>query len=208
MAEIWWIVGALVLGVLIGAFVVWLINRNAAGPAHSVKALREENEKFRDAVNDHFVETAELINQLTDSYKKVFDHLSDGAERLVDDEVIRERMPKVSDQEIRLKRIGKTTAGAGDAGSETPATAAGKPAQAASERRKETPKAGEGTESEARASAAPKSAGDSPKAAPEGAEAKAAPTTGDSKSSANSAATSGDDDSAQDGGRPKRSGKG
>jgi len=94
---------------VIGAVAVWMMSRRAAGPSHSVKALREESEKFRDEVNDHFVETAELINQLTDSYKKVFDHLSDGAERLVDDKVIRERMPEVSDQEIRLKRIGQTS---------------------------------------------------------------------------------------------------
>jgi uncharacterized membrane-anchored protein YhcB (DUF1043 family) len=109
MIDMWWALGTLVLGVLLGGLVVWLLNRNAAGPGHSVKALREENERFREQVNDHFVETAELINQLTESYKKVFDHLSDGAERLVDEEVIRERMPQVSDQEIRLKRIGKTT---------------------------------------------------------------------------------------------------
>jgi len=109
MIEVWWAVGALVLGLVLGGLVVWWLNRNAAGPGHSVKALREENERFREQVNDHFVETAELINQLTESYKKVFDHLSDGAERLVDEEVIRERMPQVSDQEIRLKRIGKTT---------------------------------------------------------------------------------------------------
>jgi len=109
MTDTGWIAVALVLGIVIGALVVWLMNRKAAGPSHSVKALREESEKFRDEVNDHFVETAELINQLTDSYKKVFDHLSDGAERLVDDKVIRERMPEVSDQEIRLKRIGQTS---------------------------------------------------------------------------------------------------
>ena len=109
MTDTGWIAGALVLGFAIGALVVWLINRKAAGPNHSVKALREESERFREQVNDHFVETAELINQLTDSYKKVFDHLSDGAERLVDEKVIRERMPEVSDQEIRLKRIGQTS---------------------------------------------------------------------------------------------------
>lgn len=109
MTDAGWIAGALVLGFAIGALVVWLINRKAAGPSHSVKALREESERFREEVNDHFVETAELINQLTDSYKKVFDHLSEGAERLVDEKVIRERMPEVSDQEIRLKRIGQTS---------------------------------------------------------------------------------------------------
>jgi uncharacterized membrane-anchored protein YhcB (DUF1043 family) len=99
--------------------------------------MREENERFREQVNDHFVETAELINQLTDSYKKVFDHLSDGAERLVDEKVIRERMPQVSDQEIRLKRIGQIAPRAEPAARKE--RAAGSPGPAATSE----PKAGE-----------------------------------------------------------------
>jgi uncharacterized membrane-anchored protein YhcB (DUF1043 family) len=132
MTDSGWIAGALVLGFAIGALVVWLINRKAAGPNHSVKALREESERFREQVNDHFVETAELINQLTDSYKKVFDHLSDGAERLVDEKVIRERMPEVSDQEIRLKRIGQTSSRASQPADKDQASAASAPSKAAS----------------------------------------------------------------------------
>jgi len=106
MEAIGWIIAAAIAGVVIGALSVWLTTRAQAGPGHSVRQLREENERFRGEVNDHFVQTAELINRLTDSYKAVFDHLSEGAERLVDDKVIAERMPQVSDQEIRLRRIG------------------------------------------------------------------------------------------------------
>jgi len=97
-------------GVLIGAAIVALVGlwraRQAAKSGRSVEALEQSHQRFREEVNEHFIETAELINRMTDSYKAVFDHLSEGAERLVEDQVVQERMPKVGDQEVRLKHIG------------------------------------------------------------------------------------------------------
>jgi len=103
-AWIWLIVG-IFAGVAIGAGVMaWRARRGAGGA--SIEAMKRENEKFRDEVTEHFVETARLINQMTDSYKAVFDHLSQGADRLVDDKALAERMPRVSDQEVRLRHLG------------------------------------------------------------------------------------------------------
>ncbi|MEE4296018.1 MAG: DUF1043 family protein [Wenzhouxiangella sp.] len=96
----------LVAGLIIGASIAVILRRRSGGSEQSVESLKQENERFREEVNDHFVQTAELINQLTDSYKAVFDHLSDGAEKLVEPDVIRERLPQVGDEEVRLKRIG------------------------------------------------------------------------------------------------------
>lgn len=96
----------LILGMLVGGAIVGLWLQRGGGSGQSVAELKRENARFREDVNEHFVQTAELINQLTDSYKAVFDHLSDGAEKLVDAEVVRERMPQVTDEEVRLKRIG------------------------------------------------------------------------------------------------------
>jgi uncharacterized membrane-anchored protein YhcB (DUF1043 family) len=95
-----------IIGILIGgtAVAIWLKKRGGSG--ETVASLKRENAQFREEVNEHFVQTAELINQLTDSYKAVFDHLSEGAEKLVDAEVVRERMPQVGHEEVRLKRIG------------------------------------------------------------------------------------------------------
>jgi uncharacterized protein len=97
---------ALVVGALLGATGAWLWLRQRGVGGESVEEIRQENARFREEVNEHFVQTAELINQLTDSYKAVFDHLSDGAEKLVDEEAVRERMPRVSDREVKLKHIG------------------------------------------------------------------------------------------------------
>jgi uncharacterized membrane-anchored protein YhcB (DUF1043 family) len=100
----WGIIG-LIVGLAVGAGIVWLIVARKTNVV-SVNQLKVENERFREEVNAHFVQSAQLINELTDSYKKVFDHLSDGAERLVDKEAVRERMPQVGRQEVRLRHIG------------------------------------------------------------------------------------------------------
>lgn len=119
----WAGITGVIIGLLVGGTAAWLWLRRSSN-AETVANLKRENEQFREEVNEHFVQTAELINQLTDSYKAVFDHLSEGAEKLVDPEVVRERMPQVSDEEVRLKRLGAPRAaapadeeaGAGEAG--------------------------------------------------------------------------------------------
>lgn len=118
--DVW--VGVLIAGVVgfgLGLLVMWWADRKRSGGS-SVATLKKEHEQFREQVTDHFVETAERINRLTDSYKDLFDHLSHGAETLVDESSLRERMPRVSDQEVRLKRLGTRTATAEDRGPAAP----------------------------------------------------------------------------------------
>lgn len=105
---IWLIVG-LVVGGAIGAMATWWISR-ARGGAVSVMQLKQENDRFKNEVTEHFVETARLINQMTDSYKQVFDHLSSGAETLVDEKSLAERLPPASGQEVKLRQFGASSA--------------------------------------------------------------------------------------------------
>lgn len=117
--DLW--IGVAVAGAIgfgLGAAAVYWMSRKRTGGT-SVAALKQEHEQFREQVSEHFVETARLINRLTDSYKDVFDHLSQGAETLVDDATLRERMPQVSDQEVRLKRLGAPAARSAPASSST-----------------------------------------------------------------------------------------
>ncbi len=97
--------GVLLGAVIVASWVAWRA-RQADKSGRSIRVMEAQHQQFRDEVNHHFVETAELINRMTDSYKAVFDHLSRGAERLVEDRVVQERMPKVGDHEVRLKHIG------------------------------------------------------------------------------------------------------
>lgn len=133
MEAITWIIVGLIAGAAIGAGAVWLFAVRRAGPM-SVGEMKKENERFREEVNAHFVQSAELINELTDSYKKVFDHLSDGAERLVDKDAVRERMPQVGRQEVRLRHIGAPKDHQ-PSGQPSPASASTSPAENDSEER-------------------------------------------------------------------------
>jgi len=106
--SIWLILIGLAVGAAIGGALVWALTSQTEGDL-SVKQIKKENAKFREEVNEHFVQTAELINRMTDSYKAVFDHLSDGAGKLVEEKALRERMPRVTGQEVRLKHIGSAS---------------------------------------------------------------------------------------------------
>ncbi len=96
----------LVLGA--GGLFVWFRYGGGAGAT----SARRREEVYREEVADHFVKTAELVNQLTDSYKEVFDHLREGAGHLVDEEILRERLVHQDDEKVTLRRIGY--AGSGD----------------------------------------------------------------------------------------------
>lgn len=102
----WAGITGVIIGILIGGTAAWIWLKSRPSGPDAVANIKRENEIFREEVNEHFIQTADLINQLTDSYKAVFDHLSEGAEKLVEPEVVRERMPQVSNEEVRLKRLG------------------------------------------------------------------------------------------------------
>lgn len=76
---------AVVLGLLIGWLATYLfIGR---GPSKNeltgkLAAVEEEFETHKENVDKHFETTSELVNELTESYVKVYKHLSEGAEQL------------------------------------------------------------------------------------------------------------------------------
>ncbi len=55
-------------------------------------AKTEELEIYREDVSEHFLKTAELVDNLTQSYKAVYDHLEGGAYQLVGDEKFRKQL--------------------------------------------------------------------------------------------------------------------
>jgi hypothetical protein len=122
--EIWiWVIAGIVLGAAAGAaFTYWWTR--ARGGGDTIGQLKRENQKFREEVTEHFVETARLINQLTDSYKEVFDHLNKGASELVDEKALAERLPASGSEEVRLRRLG-APAPASDAASDSNGDASG-----------------------------------------------------------------------------------
>jgi uncharacterized membrane-anchored protein YhcB (DUF1043 family) len=108
----------LLLGLLAGAglgYWLGLVAQRRQGGGKSAAELRQQHDQFREQVTDHFAETAELVNKLTDSYKDVFDHLSSGAQQLADMEKLQQRLPPVENSTVSIQRIGYAQAKAGTA---------------------------------------------------------------------------------------------
>lgn len=98
---------AVLAGTGLGYWLAQLYQRKA-NSGKSVRELRAEHDQFRDQVTEHFAETAQLVNQLTDSYKAVFDHLSSGAQQLTDREKLQQRLPPMDTSAVSIQRIGYT----------------------------------------------------------------------------------------------------
>jgi uncharacterized membrane-anchored protein YhcB (DUF1043 family) len=79
--------GAVLGGAIIGAIVYRNLTPNIK-QADSLKAeldeARQEMESYKSSVNGHFDKTAELVNELTQDYVKVYKHLAEGAQTLGD----------------------------------------------------------------------------------------------------------------------------
>jgi uncharacterized membrane-anchored protein YhcB (DUF1043 family) len=79
--------GAVVGGGIIGAIIYRNLTPNIK-QADSLKAeldeARLEMESYKTSVNSHFDKTAELVNELTQDYVKVYKHLAEGAQTLGD----------------------------------------------------------------------------------------------------------------------------
>ena len=65
------------------------------------KALQD----YREAVNHHFIDTAEAVDELTRSYQNVFAQLSRGAEELMTPEAYRSQLEQRSGQSVTLSYL-------------------------------------------------------------------------------------------------------
>lgn len=75
----------LALGAVIGALLLYALlpaRRQYGRLMRERDEARKELNEYRRQVDQHFVRTAELVNQLTESYRQVHEHLSSGAHDL------------------------------------------------------------------------------------------------------------------------------
>jgi uncharacterized membrane-anchored protein YhcB (DUF1043 family) len=121
---------AVLAGMLVGIGLYWLMYRHRLSKAESLskELLRRDQElletreqlqhmvqrdrevsDYKGKVDDHFVETAALINQMTQSYKAVYDHLEKGAVSLVGRENLQKRLANVRSEPVKLEYIGLGT---------------------------------------------------------------------------------------------------
>ena len=96
-----WLTGiaCLALGLIVGAACA---SRLGGGPGRvreleeQLRQLRESDREYRESVSEHFSTTAELVKQMTESYKDVYQHLATGAQSLCSAEVASRLLPSNS----------------------------------------------------------------------------------------------------------------
>lgn len=83
-----------VLGIAVGAVAGYFLRKPDAGYLRMNEELKAELENskgelttYKQAVAGHFIKTADLINNMTDSYRAVHEHLAVGAHTLCDDQL-------------------------------------------------------------------------------------------------------------------------
>ncbi len=72
-------------GVVVGAgLLFWLLpaRRQAGQLIRDRDEARQALNHYRDKVDDHFLQTADLVNDMTQAYRSVHEHLSKGAQVL------------------------------------------------------------------------------------------------------------------------------
>jgi uncharacterized membrane-anchored protein YhcB (DUF1043 family) len=82
-----WVIGiiCLLIGIVLGCMITYaLMARN--GRTHQLQLelnqLKEHFRDYRDQVTHHFMRTSELVQEMTQSYRSVYEHLASGAQRL------------------------------------------------------------------------------------------------------------------------------
>lgn len=90
----------LILGIAVGALIGALAHRlfNAESTKNrrleqQIDQLQRQHLKYQAEVSDHFSKTAELLSRLNSSYRDIFSHLAQGAERLGSESDFRSRLP-------------------------------------------------------------------------------------------------------------------
>lgn len=98
---------AAIAGFAIGAILVGIISRS--GRKHKdddaeakERALQQEFDAYREKVNTHFAQTANAVDELTKSYKQVFEHLSHGAQDLMDEKALQAQLEKRQNKAVTL----------------------------------------------------------------------------------------------------------
>lgn len=85
-----WIIGLLsfLLGTLIGCILTYSIvarNNRTHQLQVELNELSEDFRNYRDQVAHHFMRTSELVQEMTQSYRSVYEHLASGAQHLCGD---------------------------------------------------------------------------------------------------------------------------
>ncbi|MDH3979764.1 MAG: DUF1043 family protein [Gammaproteobacteria bacterium] len=85
-----WAIGILsfLIGTVLGCMITYsLMTRNGRTRQLQLELnqLKENFQDYRDQVTNHFMRTSELVQEMTHSYRSVYEHLASGAQHLCGD---------------------------------------------------------------------------------------------------------------------------
>ena len=96
-------------GFLIGMLITLLFKRGSGKQQAELEEAKKALQDYREAVNHHFIDTAEAVDELTRSYQNVFAQLSRGAEELMTPEAYRNQLEQRSGQSVTLSYLAEQT---------------------------------------------------------------------------------------------------
>lgn len=98
----------LIIVALIAFFIGFFIARSMRGNSSSDSTMsdaQKELENYKIAVNEHFGKTADLVDNLTQSYKDVFEHLGESAKSLLTEEQLKKHLDTRADKAVTLTYV-------------------------------------------------------------------------------------------------------
>lgn len=105
-----WLTG--IGGFFIGVAITWLLTRSSGRQQQELDEAKAQLQQYRRQVEQHFVATADAVDELNRSYQKVFEQLGRGAEELLDAESYRREAEKRAGRSITLNCFNHPDAGA------------------------------------------------------------------------------------------------
>ena len=105
-----WTAGILffLLGMTVGCIVTWLLSGRHGRTRQLQLELDELKERFtdyRDQVTQHFMRTSDLVQEMTQSYRAVYEHLANGAQHLCGEVDSTSQLSQQPSEKIEAKGI-------------------------------------------------------------------------------------------------------
>lgn len=92
-----------VAGLLLGLLIGMALGKKS--PGGEAKKAQKELEDYKAAVSQHFGKTADLVDNLTNSYRDVFEHLGTSAKELLSEEDVKRHLQSRAEKAVTLTYI-------------------------------------------------------------------------------------------------------
>lgn len=100
----------LIISILVALLIGFLIGKSIGKSQNSGQQKAEEElQNYKDAVKNHFVKSADIVDDLTAQYKNLFDHLGQSAEDLLGKEDVMKLLEERQNKTVTLSYIKEVT---------------------------------------------------------------------------------------------------